>query len=80
MDQKLDDITHCIRIIRGAIRTLLDIVDDDFRSDINLMEQNAQQLQRAGNLLRVKLELRQIERTHGQDGRLARARATGRST
>lgn len=67
MEQQFSDIARYARNIRIAIVQLLEVVDDEFRNEVNLMANDAQQIQRMSNLLKIKAEFKQIEKRHGQE-------------
>lgn len=64
MKQQLDEIARCARDTRIAVLELLELIDGDFRNDIDAMMRDAQHIQHMSKLLRVKAQLKQIEGRH----------------
>lgn len=67
MEQQISDIARYAKNLQIAIAQLLDTLDEDFRSEVDVMANDAQHIQHMSNLLRIKSEIKRIEKRHGHE-------------
>lgn len=67
----LADVAFYAGELRVATHDLLGALDDEFRKDAGLLEDDAEHIQHICNPLRVKMELKAIEQGSAQGGRAA---------